>query len=422
MKFSRKLPIAIMLVVLTIVSCLPATFSWYSHSKESNGTRMNLSEDDLPVSLKSAQNCVSFVTDITDEKGEVTSDDPDDHVTSISVTPAEKVKYYKTTFQNDGTNDVMVDLEVLNMPNDADFCIGTLSPTLNEKAHASRAVRNKVSDNTVRVYFTTNNGFNPYWTHYTGDNAAVSFDKNMTNDFNIAYKVSGASSETNAKLSRCPNTGSSNDNTNVNDTWVFYFDVPSNAEYFYFFNHWYFASTTNREWNRTQDITDLSAGRLYHLNGDAVDGLWKDYNVSSVDTDLVAVNQYYSSVRMSHGAGVFTDITLHKTGDDENFVPEYYGKSIAYRSSNTSIASVNKDGIITPGSSYGTTTITTTITGKYGDFRTVQTTVEIPQNIAQVPIIKNVRVPAGDKVDIYWYALNNSTTATMETDNFLFTT
>lgn len=416
MKFSKKLILVIALAALTLLSCAPATFSWYSYNDPAEGTRLTLAQDNLPVSVKSAANTVSYVTHIADEKGEATSST----ATSISVSPAEKVKYYKTTFTNNGANDVMVDLETTNMPNNADFYIGTLSPTLNEKAYASRAVRTKVSDNTVRVYFKTHNSFNPYWTHYTGDSATVTFNSNMTNDFNIAYKVSGEANEQFKKLKRCPSTGSSGNNTNVNSNWVFYYDLPSNVDYFFFFNHWYFKSDTNKEWNRTIDITELSSGRVYYLTGGSIDGKWKEYKVTAIDDTLVAVNEYYKSVRMSTGTGVFTDIALHKTGDDENFIPEYYGNSIAYSSSNTSVAAVNKEGIITPGIS-GTATITTTITGRYGDTRTVQTAVEIPENIAQVPIIKNVRVPAGESVDVDWYALNKSTSATMTTNAFLFT-
>ena len=411
MKISKKLLMAAALSAMVLLSCVPATFSWYSHSKEYNGTKLNVSEDNFPVSVKSAADCVSYATYISNEKGEATST----AANYINVTPAEKVKYYKTTFTNSGTNDVMVDLETLNLPNNADFSIGTVSPTINEKAYASRAVRNKVSDNTVRVYFRPVNDFKAYCgTYVTGD---VTFNTGITNDMNIAYRLSGDSSDTYKKLNLCGT--SYNSSTPAN--YYFYYDVPSNIDYFYFFNHWYIASDSNKEWNRTINITDITPGRLYYLTGQKVDEKYKEYAVSAVDTDLVAVNQYYSSVRMSHGTGVFSDITLHKTGDDENFIPEYYGSSIAYSSSNTTVAQVNKDGIITP-VGYGIATITTTITGKYGDTRQVTTTLEIPQQISHVPIIKNVRVPAGESVAVDWYALNKSTEDTMTTTAFLFTT
>lgn len=416
MKISKKLIAVIALVAFTLLSCVSVSFSWYSHNKSAEGTRLKLAEDNVPISVKSAVNTVSYTTYVANEKGEATST----AATKISVSAAEKIKYYKTTFKNTGANDVMVDLETTNMPNNADFYIGTLSPTLNEKAYASRAVRNKVSDNTVRVYFKTHSSHNAYWGNYTSafnPNNAVGSSNGTTNDFNLAYTI--GTTETMVRMEKCPNTDSTDDGTGRTD--VYYYDVPSNASSFYFFNHWYLCATTDRNWNRTTDITDLSPGKLYYLNGGTVDGQWKAYSVRATDDTLVAVNQHYKSVRMSTGTGVFTDISLKKTGDDENFIPEYYGNTITYSSNNPGVAAVNRDGIITPVAS-GTATITTTITGRYGDTRDdIQTTVEIPEKIPQVTIIKNVRVPAGESVDVDWYALNKSSSTTMTTAAFLLT-
>lgn len=414
MKISKKLLTVVALLAMVVISCVPATFSWYSHKQSLDGKKLNLNKDNLPVSVKSTEGTLSMTTYLSDEHGEASSTT----ATSVSVTSAEKVKYYKTVFTNSGTNDVMVDLEAPNMPNNADFYIGTVSPTLNEKAYASRAVRNKVTDNTVRVYFKTHSTHSSYWGSYTNafnPNNAVGSSNGTTNDFNIAYTV--GTTETLARMSQCSIADNTSDGTGRTD--VYYYDVPSNATSFYFFNHWYLCSSSNREWNRTIDITNLTAGRLYYLTGGTVDSKWKEYNVRDIDTDLVAVNQYYKSIQMSYGTGVFTDVTLHKTGDDENFIPEYYGSGISYSSNNQSVAQVNKDGIITPVTS-GTANITTTITGKYGDTRQITTTVNIPQNISQVPIIKNVKVAAGETVEVDWYALNNGS-ATMTTGNLYYT-
>ena len=426
MKTTKKLVAIMLITVLAVSAAVSSTYAWYSHNKSANGTRMNLSEENTPVSLKSASDCVSYETYITNEKGENTGT----AAASISVTPTEKVKYYKTTFTNSGDNDVMVDLAALNLPNDANFYIGTISPTLNEKAYASRAMRNKVSDDTVRVYFKTHSSHNKYWGNYTNvfyPNNAVGSSNGTTNDFNLAYTV--GTTETLVRMNQCrinnsSNVDSTDDGTGRND--VYYYDVPANATSFYFFNHWYLCAATDRNWNRTTDITDLTAGKLYYLNGGNVDGQWKAYSVRDVDTDLVAVNQYYSALRMSYGTGVFSDVTLHKTGEEENFIPEYYGSQISYSSSNTNVAQINPDGIITPVNP-GTATITTTITGKYGDSRQVTTTLEIPTVVSQIPIIKNLRIPAGESVAVDWYALNKDASKDMTTPNgytpgFIFTT
>ena len=418
---TKKLTSVILFAVMLIASFVPSTFSWYNHNASVEGKQINLTEDNLPISIKSAASTVSMTTYESDVNGEAT----DTTVSNISLAAnaGKAVKYYKTVFENSGTNDVFADIETSYMPNNADFVIGTVSPTINEKAYASRPVRTKVSNASVRVYFQTNSSFNPYWTHYTGDNATVTFDRNMTNDFNIAYKVSGGN-EVQAKLLRCSGTGSSGNDTNAVNT-IFYFDLPTNTEYFFFFNHWYYASDSNKEWNRTIDITDLTPGRRYYLTGGTVDGKYKEYAVDSTNAaNRVALNQYYSYVRMSRGSGVFADIGLKKDSDtDEDFTPEYYGQSITYRSNNTSIATVNKDGLITPVSA-GNTTVTTTITGVHGDFISVTTTVEIPTYIEQVPIIKNVRIPAKDtannrngKVEIDWYVKNTSNSDPMTGNN-----
>lgn len=421
MKITKRLFLLMLITVLALVSFIPATFSWYPHNKSATGTKLMVAQD-LPVSVKTVANSVTAVTHTADANGIAT----DTTVNAISLAPnaGKAVQYYKTTLQNDGDDDVMVDLETSGLANNADFYIGTVDPTVNEKAYASRAIRNKVSDTTVRVYFKTNNNFSPYWTNYVGDDIAVTFDSNITNDFNIGYRISGANSDTYAKLNRCSGTAWSSSNP---ASTVFYYDVPSNVDYFFFFNHWYIKSSSNKEWNCTINITDMTAGKLYYLTGNKVDDKWKEYavetnNGSDIDKDLVAVNSYYSSVRLSTGAGVYADIGLKKTSDAEDFVPEYYGSSITYQVANggTSVCTVNRDGLITPVGS-GSTTITTTIRGKYGDTRTITTSVNIPASIDQVPIIKNVLVPAGEKVSVDWYALNKSPSATMETTSIFFT-
>ena len=413
MKTTNKLFVIALATALAAVCLVSGSFSWYTHNTAAEGKNINLTED-IPISIKSAASTVSSTTYEADENGNATTTS----VSRISLnadSSGQAVKYYKTIFTNSGSNDVMVDMESSYLPNNADFSIGTLSPTINEKAYASRPVRTKVSNTTVRVYFQTTASFNPYWTHFTGDNATVTFNSSMTNDFNIAYKVSGNNNEQYSKLYRC-GTGTVGNTTNAS-SYVFYFDLPTNTEYFFFFNHWYFASDTNKEWNRTIDITDLTPGRRYYLTGNSVDGNYKEYAVDSTNnTKRVALNKYYSYVRMSLGTGVFADIGLKQDSDtDEDFVPEYYGQSITYSSDAQSVATVSKDGLITPVSA-GTAHITTTITGIHGDSLSVTTTVEIPTNIEQVPIIKNIRIPASangtpGKVEVHWYVINRSTSA-----------
>ncbi len=414
MKLTKRIFLPVLAVVLILVSTVGTTVSWYSHKGNANGKKMNYAQD-LPVSVKSESGTISMTTYISDANGEATNQT----VNAISVDAGNKVVYYKTVFQNSGANDVYINLETSELGNNADFYIGTVAPTINEKAYASRPQRTKVSDTSVRVYFKTTNSFSDFWGTYAPDsffpNNAVGSSNGTTNDFNIAYTEGGT--EHLMVMTQCPTEDTT---ASGNERKVYYADIPSTADSFYFFNHWYLCSSSNREWNRTLDFKDLSGGRLYYLTGGKVDEKWKECAVKDTDTNLVAVNQHYQSVRMSSGAGVFADIGLKKTGDADGFVPEYYGASISYSSADNNKCTINRDGLITP-TGTGNTTVTTTITGKYGDTDTITTSVNIPSNIKQVPVIQNVRVPAGEKVTIDWYALNKSPSNQMTTSALYYT-
>lgn len=455
MKTIKKLALVAMAAVLATVSFVPSTFSWYTHSDKSEGSKIRYTGE-LPVSIKSGANTVTMKTVESDADGNAGTTQVDTISIPADTVTFQAMKYYRTTFTNTGTNDVFVDLETSDLPNNADFYIGTVSPTLNEKAYASRPVRTKVSDTTVRVYFKPHTDMSSYWSvdngrlkpesgtynvtngqviaagWEAGSSNQTNDNSGTTNDINLSYTVDGK--EYQVKMSKCVKNSSDSVDTNWSSTGtrVYYYDIPTNADKFFFFNHWYLKSGTNREWNRTIDITDLSPGKLYYLTNNKVDDKWKEYAVKTVDTNLVAVNQYYSFVRMSLGASVFADISLKKesANDDEDFVPEYYGATISYQSSDTSKATVSKDGVITPiatttnNSNVDTPiTITTTITGTFGDSRQIATSVSIPKSISQVPIIKNVKVPAGESVDVDWYAINrsNKSDATMSTSSIFFT-
>lgn len=435
MKTTKKLLVLVMVALIAAVSVMPSTFSWYSHNSSNDGQKINYA-DELPVSMKSGSSTISMSTVKSDANGEKTSTS----VTKVNLAPdsGKAIEYYTTTFTNTGANDVMVDLEMSNLVNDADFVIGTLSPTLNEKAYASRATKTKVTNTTTRVYFKTHPDMSAYWSVDNGtlipeSTTAAGSSNTTTNDINIAYKVNGDTNETMAKMTKC--TGTDSSSLGNSSTKVYYFDLPSNADYFYFFNHWYLHSASNREWNRTIDITDTTTkGRLYYLTGKSLEGDegYKEYNVTSVQTNLVALNSYYSSVRMSLGSSVFADIGLKMESDEEDFIPEYYGSSITYKvQSGSSVVSVNKDGLITPLST-GTATIRTTITGRFGDTIYKDTSVTIPEKIAQVPVAQNILIPhpgatdsdgneLSNTVDVHWYVINKSKDYTMETDSIFFT-
>lgn len=436
MKIAKNTFVILLAVLLIVVCFVSTTFSWYSHNGEEEGKSIHYA-DNYELSIKTAN--ISAETLVCDKNGIVSNETP---IETVSVA-THSVTYLKTTLHNPGSNDVIADLETLNLPNNADFSIGTYLPTINEKAFASRAVRTKANDDRVRVYFKTNSTMSSYWakddgrlipdegtynesltpaqtTAAPGSSAQTNDQSGTNNDINLSYTVGGK--EVQVMMLCCPIEEDNDSSTNTRK--VYYYDIPSNSESFYFFNHWYLRSSTNREWNRTLSITDLSAGKLYYLTGKSIDGKEKEYKAREVDDSLVALNSYYKNVRMSTGESVTADIGLKKDNDteDEAFVPDYFGKSIAYsiKPESGNAVSVNKDGLLMP-KGFGSAVVETTITGKFGDTRKVETAVDIPNRIEQVPIIKNVRIPAGKTVDVYWYARNNSNSASLSTTSIIVT-
>ena len=447
MNTTKKLLVLVLAVAIAVVCFVPSTFSWYSHNSAKdgnenyipNGNLISYQNPTLPVSMKTLEdgtnNSVAIEsTVIADKHGKPNSADTTDYSGSTKTINANTVSYYKTTLKNYGSDDVIIDLNAFGLSNSSDVKVGTILPTLNEKSYASRAVRTKATGTTFRVYFKSNQGFYPYWTKYD-NSASITYNASLANDMNVMYKQPGGN-ETPLRLTICPDTKGTNNaylnalvaNNNENNVKtainnaIFYADIPADVEYFFFFNHYYYKTTENRNWNSTIHITDKTQGKLYTMTGGVSGDEHKEYSASAADTDLVAVNSYYKTVSMSAGSSSNADISLKKTSDvDPEFVPEYYGTSIKYEidttTTNAAGITVNLDGYITGGNSYGTSRIKTTIKGKWGDELSLYTDVVVQQSIDQVPIMKNILVPKkgtdnkpdgtpGNEVTVDWYVAN----------------
>ena len=260
---------------------------------------------------------------------------------------------------------------------------------------------------------------------------AVGSSNGTKNDMNVAYLPNGVEGEANEvmkKMSACPTADS--DTSGTGTTAVYYCDIPSDAQYFYFFNHWYLRSPTNREWNRTINITNFTPGTLFYLNGQIYDEKYKDYSTRPVDTDLAAVMQKYDSVRMSINSTADISLKKESESNEEEFNPDYYGdeKQITYSSDNKPVCTVNSDGLITAHAD-GDATITTTVKGRFGDSIELTTNVTVPRKVEQYPIAQNIRIPKSsnaegaesNEVKIEWYVINKDTTAAATADGIFFT-
>ena len=104
---------------------------------------------------------------------------------------------------------------------------------------------------------------------------------------------------------------------------------------------------------------------------------------------------------------------------------EYQAKSIAYaiqtnNFSPNSSPTLTKEGIFSSNQASGSGTVRTTITSPLNDTMTADTSISIPTNIDEMPIMQNVKVEAGKTVTVKWYVKNEGTAATT-VNNIFFT-
>ena len=151
----------------------------------------------------------------------------------------------------------------------------------------------------------------------------------------------------------------------------------------------------------SKDITQLSK-TVIGLKADKND-LYQNHLHDLLTVDgVVNVKQYKEKIYANVGAANVS-VALTKGTD-------YTGKSVSYKSSDTSVATVASDGTLTL-LKEGVATITTTITGVYTDTMTVTTEVEVIDPKNQVPVVENVTVDANGQVEVCWFIKNETTEA-----------
>lgn len=440
MKTTKKFVVLCLIAVLAVAVTIPSTFSWYAHSGTTNyqGNEIDYTRESLPLSLQQS-NGVSIETYAADQYGKKTGS----ALSSFGSIAHNSTQRYITTLTNNGSNAVSVDLDMTGITNSTKVYVGTASPVVNEKSFASRATLEKVDWDYEIIYFEPRDHYS-WWDNYTApgspykdsqtlvfnDDTITSGGSEVETDMNLEYQV--GSGATPMGMEKCPNKDVVTSGSEEYDVYRAF--VTTEADSLFFFNHYYITENTNLEWNRTPTVNDFAEGRVYYLNGSTNSYNNKDlsYHDSFNDTNI-CVYYYYKTATMA--IGKTADIGLSQgtkdmIGTGETY--DYLGKSISYavksgsskNSSGTTVSdsniiSVSKDGLITAKAA-GTATITTTITGEFGDTLTLETKVNVPSTISQVPVAHNIEVPAGKSVDVTWYVKNTDDTNSASFSNVFF--
>lgn len=394
MKKSKIIIVSVLAVILCVMCVTTSTFSWFTRPQTMKGDSLGW-KINYDTSVGSGVTMKTYAStdggSTYNEAQEITS-----FSNSSGVGAGDRV-WYRTDITNNGDSPQSVSLYLskLTLPENAQgsFNLGVNSPLKTYKSYGSTAASSgeKVAStiNQQNVYVALHNG------------EINDLKSRLTNGYVHAWSSSGGDSDCN--WSNVVDTGKTG-------SW----DVGywSSAQTFRIYaakvkyTSTNFMLYTNDGWQESAKPSIASQNTIgYFEYGGA--GTASNYHVKALSSGQAAgLDTFYSSARVTAG----DTVDLAATGKG----------TISYKSSNTSVATVNSSGVVT-GVKSGTTTITVTSTGIYGDTITATCTLTVAakeSNVkTDVPIITNLKVNGISDIgeatteSIYWYIKNDGSGA-----------
>lgn len=377
MKKSKILIVAVLALLLCFVCVTTSTFSWFTRPQTKKGDSLgwNINYD------ISVGNGISMATYSSTDDGKTYGDTPVTAFSNTGISAGSRV-CYRTDIKNSGASaqSVSLYLSELTFAEGAtgNFYLGVNSPLKTYKNYhddgtqSDEKVGSIVNKKNIYVGFNTNQTYTPtnYQVHwwdssdssYNGDsNVNAYFRPNKTGDYaNSTYNMTYATIpwNSNSVILHQGGTYYGSDNTDIvnNNTIIMWQKDAANFD-------------------ATYEKSDTAAG----------------------------INTFYSTANISVGS----TISIAAEGQ----------ATLSYSSSDSTVASVDSSGNV-KGLKAGSTTITVTSTGIYGDKITSDCLVTVKpaeSNVkTDVPIVTNVKVPEntvdnGDGVvSVYWYIKNDT--------------
>lgn len=197
------------------------------------------------------------------------------------------------------------------------------------------------------------------------------------------------------------------------NTWghIYYADLPYTANRLYFtVSGWQTANHGSEDWTmRSAEVSGLdntvnsiNQSKVFRILNQEDGNHNRPIEIGSVNG--ASIKEYYSSITLATNAEFEAATELrYQTG-----------ATVEYYSSNSSVFTVNANGVIT-GVGAGTATLYTKVVGgTYGDFIQKETEINVTPNNSyvfyDVPIVRNMKIPANGTQEVYWYVINNSLT------------
>ena len=391
MKKSR-IAIAVILAVVLAVTCVSVpTFSWFTRPQSQTGEKMMLETNNtynayngygVTVStMGSADSGINYSTNCNDA-----------NACSGSEIGIHNRKYFCSTITNSTNSEQNVSLyaRTLSIPagTNGTLALGVNGPT--RSYHDYSSLTNKTYNTALnydkRIYFQTH-GVSGW---ESGQDIYVTFGYEYGDK---TYKMNYITHD---------------------NTWghIYYADLPYTANRLYFtVSGWQTANhgsqdntlksaTVSNLANNVNSITNSST--VFRIKNQT-----NNENNRPVETDTVigaSIREYYSSITLAKKA----------TFDTSTKLSYQTGATVEYYSSNSGVFTVDSHGKIT-GVSAGTATLYTKVVGgTYGDFIQKETEINVTPNNSyvfyDVPIVRNMKIPANGTQEVYWYVINNSLT------------
>ena len=380
MKKSKFTLVIVLGLVLCLLSTTVTTFSWFRRPREESGDTLKWNGS-YPIAngekmsyktYESLDDGVTFeTTEVKDLSGTVN---------------AGKRRYFCTEISNAGTADQTVSLFLNNLKYTSGttdgLYVGVNNPLKTYKKYAPIAAtadsktESTVNKKNVYVGFVNDKSYTPtdYKIHYWNNQGTVG------DEF-----VSGT------KLGTGNYTVSQYNNYNHDyNMYVATIAYYADSMYLYYKDGYKYDGGDNTDINTNNTV------------------IWYEYGTKSYHSSYVVsgtaagIEKFYSAATTTIGKTLDLSATAQGT--------------VSYTSSNPNVATVNSNGQVTAKSA-GTTTITVTSTGAYGDTISANCTLTVGDkagsNTEYVPIVTNLKVTKatldGNMVSkVYWYLKNES--------------
>lgn len=367
-----------LVIVLGLVLCLlcgtTTTFSWFNRPGVLKGDSLSW-HGDYNVTNGKAITAVTY--DASKPDGSEYSTDPFNFKTPTTV-PAHETKYFCTEVTNTGNTPQSISL-FLNNSDTNTLSVGVNSPLrtyrrfTSDSQTTSYVTKTPSNVNEKNLYIATNVTDPTIYTMHTWKNGTDSISDTDLNGYIEGKSVNY-------------------DNVDYNISYV---TIPTEHDY----------------------------AKLWHDNGNSKEWFGFDLQITDQNNTYVFFEEkekikFTTMKHSDQSAGISSFYSKAEAVVGEKFDLSAKAQgTVTYTSSNPNVATVTNDGKVTANKA-GTTTVTVTSTGAYGDKITAKCNLTVskkPVKSSYIPIVTNMKIEGKGTADsdpvvtkVYWYIKNDT--------------